>query len=206
MNLARLQELTNLVESTSKNTAANLNEGRSTMSDFDGIRSIVEDALGDLSDKLGKSGSLAALMKSSGAAKLDTVKDADGKNIQAQIVAKTVEYRKAMEKLLMEAEMLQKPDQWKKHYSGPDRDLFLQRHFSLSDRIRYYWPAERPTQAVADLLARLENKAIPAPVLHQFFPHSDVIAKSVNAKMLLKGAVKNVLRLYDAATNAASPS
>ncbi len=106
MNLARLQELTNLVESTSKNTAANLNEGRSTMSDFDGIRSIVEDALGDLSDKLGKSGSLAALMKSSGAAKLDTVKDADGKNIQAQIVAKTVEYKKAMEKLLMEAEML----------------------------------------------------------------------------------------------------
>lgn len=107
---------------------------------------------------------------------------------------------------VMEAEMLQKPDQWKKHYSGPDRDLFLQRHFSLSDRIRYYWPAERPTQAVADLLARLENKAIPAPVLHQFFPHSDVIAKSVNAKMLLKGAVKNVLRLYDAATNTASPS
>lgn len=103
MQLTRLQELITVTEGK---ITQELTEARSTMTDFDGIQSIVNDALGDLSDKLGKNGSLATLMKSSGAAKLDTVKDSDGKNILAQIVAKTTEYKKSMEKLLMEAEML----------------------------------------------------------------------------------------------------
>jgi hypothetical protein len=96
MNFNRLQSL----------AGKGLTEAKSATSDFDGIRGIVDDALGDLSDKLGKGGSLSTLMKSSGAAKLDTVKDADGKNIEKQIVALTTEYKKAITKLLMEAELL----------------------------------------------------------------------------------------------------
>jgi hypothetical protein len=96
MKFSRLQSL----------AGQGLTEAKSATSDFDGIRGIVEDALGDLSDKLGKGGSLSTLLKSSGAAKLDTVKDADGKNIEKQIVALTTDYKKAITKLLMEAELL----------------------------------------------------------------------------------------------------
>jgi len=103
---------------------------------------------------------------------------------------------------LMEAEMLAAPDLWRKHYSGSDEKLWLQRHFSLSDRIRYYWPAKNPARAVADLLARLEDKVIPGPVLHQFFPKYDLNTRNVNAQILLKNSVKDVLRVYDAAITA----
>lgn len=101
---------------------------------------------------------------------------------------------------LMETEMCAAPDQWKNHYSGSDQKLFLQRHFSLSDRIRYYWPAEKPTKAVAELINRLADKTIPAPVLHHFFPYYNVSANPLDPRSLLKGAVKNVLRIYGAAT------
>jgi D-tagatose-1,6-bisphosphate aldolase subunit GatZ/KbaZ len=103
---------------------------------------------------------------------------------------------------VMEAEMLAAPDLWRKHYSGSDEKLWLQRHFSLSDRIRYYWPAKNPARAVADLLARLEDKVIPGPVMHQFFSKYDLSTRNVDAQILLKNSVKDVLRVYDAAITA----
>lgn len=101
MKLTRLQEL--LETRIDEATAA---PKRSAASDFDGIRSIVEDSLADLKDKIGKGGNLADLMKSSGASKLDTVKDAAGKNVLNQIIALTTGYTKAVEKLMTEAEIL----------------------------------------------------------------------------------------------------
>jgi hypothetical protein len=80
-------------------------EGK-TSSDFNGIARVVDDALADLKDKLGKGGNLATLMKSSGASKLDTEKDEDGKNILNRIITLTTEYKKAVEKLMTAAEFL----------------------------------------------------------------------------------------------------
>jgi hypothetical protein len=40
----------------------------------------------------------------------------------------------------MEAVMLAAPKNWDKYYHGTDAERALQRHFSYSDRIRYYWP------------------------------------------------------------------
>lgn len=107
MNLTRLQELT-AIQNPALNEENKIQPKapRDPEHDFEGIKSIVDDALGDLSDKLGKGGSLATLMKDSGASKMDTVKDADGKNVLAQIVAKTSEFKKAIEKLMTEAEIL----------------------------------------------------------------------------------------------------
>jgi len=101
MQLSRLQELL-----ATQETAELIAEGKQHDKDFDGIRSIVDDCLADLKDKLGKGGNLATLMKSSGASKMDTVKDADGKNVLNQIIALTTEYTKAVAKLMTEAEML----------------------------------------------------------------------------------------------------
>ena len=125
---------------------------------------------------------------------LDTVADIlDGKAPQNSLMA------------VMEAEMLAAPDQWRKHYSGTSDELRIQRHFSLSDRIRYYWTSEKPAKAVEHLLARLEGKTIPAPVLHQFFPTYDVSKPTPDAKTILKHAVQHVLQIYDAATRTGAP-
>ena len=79
---------------------------RNSTKEFTAICDFVTDSLNDLSDALGKNGTLAALMKESGASKLDTEKDRDGKNIAQQIIQKTTDYKKSIEKLLVEAEFL----------------------------------------------------------------------------------------------------
>ena len=68
----------------------------------------------------------------------------------------------------MERIMQGAPDNWKAYYAGDETELWLQRHFSLSDRIRYYWSDPAARSAVDDLHHRLEGKHIPAPVLSQF--------------------------------------
>ena len=101
MQLTRLQELLATTQEE-----ARLEEGKKHYSDFNGMMRLVDDALGDLKDKLGKGGTLATLFKESGASKLDTVKDEAGKNVLNQIIATTTEYKRTIEKLLMEAEIL----------------------------------------------------------------------------------------------------
>ena len=108
----------------------------------------------------------------------------------------------------MEEAMLAAPENWAKHYSGSERELWLQRHFSLSDRVRYYWPGKTASEAVDKLLKRLEGRQVPASVRNQFFPGYGLAAEPVSARALVINAVKDVLRLYEGATGtpvAASP-
>lgn len=71
---------------------------------------------------------------------------------------------------IMEAEMLRDPGYWQGHYSGDAEALKALRHFSYSDRIRYYWPSEPAHVAVAAIHERLAQQHIPDPMLEQFFP------------------------------------
>ena len=67
----------------------------------------------------------------------------------------------------MEALMLDHPEHWKGHYSGSPQDEKFQRHFSYSDRIRYYWPDEKAASAVDDLFSRLPSR-IAEPLISQY--------------------------------------
>jgi D-tagatose-1,6-bisphosphate aldolase subunit GatZ/KbaZ len=71
----------------------------------------------------------------------------------------------AMEKL-----MLAEPRWWEPYYPGDANEQRLWRHYSYSDRIRYYWPHPDAKAAVERLKAALLGIAIPAPVLQQFLP------------------------------------
>lgn len=102
----------------------------------------------------------------------------------------------------MESIMQSSPDNWEKYYRGDETELWLQRHFSLSDRIRYYWPDPQARAAVDELYARLKDKQISGPVLSQFLPRQAQEQEHVNCHQLLVGAVKNVLEKYDQATRA----
>ena len=64
--------------------------------------------------------------------------------------------------------MLRDPANWESHYSGDaQRQAFL-RHFSYSDRLRYYWTDPRVDAAVTALFAFVE--AVPLPLIGQYFP------------------------------------
>jgi D-tagatose-1,6-bisphosphate aldolase subunit GatZ/KbaZ len=103
----------------------------------------------------------------------------------------------------MEEIMLAQPDHWAGHYGGTSREQRLQRHFSYSDRIRYYWPDARATQAVDQLLARLPG-TIPETLVSQYLArlYPDVVEKRVAAKArdLCLAAVDAALAPYAAAT------
>lgn len=78
---------------------------------------------------------------------------------------------------VMEAEMLAHPNYWQGHYAGGDAELRLLRHYSYSDRIRYYWPREAPQNAVHQLIYDLADLVVPTPLLLQYFS-IDVIVRA----------------------------
>ena len=96
----------------------------------------------------------------------------------------------------MEGVMLEAPKNWAKYYSTDPATARIQRHFSLSDRIRYYWPGEVAEAAVRRVLDRLGDREIPGPVARQFLPHVDRSDRGLTAREALIGAVRDVLARY----------
>lgn len=70
----------------------------------------------------------------------------------------------------MEDLMASEPGHWKRHYGGTVHDQRLLRHYSLSDRVRYYWTHPRAVAAVERLLAALKGKMAPEPLFWQHMP------------------------------------
>ncbi|MGP8223371.1 MAG: D-tagatose-bisphosphate aldolase, class II, non-catalytic subunit, partial [Acidimicrobiales bacterium] len=106
----------------------------------------------------------------------------------------------------MEKEMIANPTYWRSHYRGDPDDQRVLRHFSYSDRIRYYWASSAPQEAVRRLLDRLTGTSIPKPVISQFLPtlYPRVASGALDPmpKTLVLEAVRDVLRVYAAACGA----
>jgi D-tagatose-bisphosphate aldolase class II non-catalytic subunit len=102
---------------------------------------------------------------------------------------------RAMEKL-----MLERPDHWALHYHGMDAALHVQRHYSYSDRIRYYWTEPDAIAAVNTLIDTLKGREIPEPLLRQFLPSLGIdSADSSDPESILIAAIDRVLADYSAA-------
>jgi len=75
--------------------------------------------------------------------------------------------------------------------------------YSLSDRIRYYWPYPEVQEAVAAMLARLGGRPIPLALLSQFLPRQhDAVREGRIAptpEALVREGVAAALRPYIAA-------
>ncbi|TCL64077.1 D-tagatose-bisphosphate aldolase, class II, non-catalytic subunit [Rhizobium sp. BK251] len=103
----------------------------------------------------------------------------------------------------MEDIMLAEPRHWAGHYGGTVDEQRLQRHFSYSDRIRYYWPDARAAAAVDRLLARLPE-TIPETLISQHLArlYPDVVEKRLapKARDLCLAAIDAALAPYTAAT------
>ncbi|MBP7003510.1 D-tagatose-bisphosphate aldolase, class II, non-catalytic subunit [Amaricoccus sp.] len=106
----------------------------------------------------------------------------------------------------MEGLMLEKPGHWQKYYHGDAGELLLQRHFSYSDRIRYYWPDPVAAAAVRRLEERLAGRAIPETLISQYLAavYPAVAAGHIPAEpsALRVASVQRVLSIYrDAGTS-----
>ncbi|WP_158818665.1 D-tagatose-bisphosphate aldolase, class II, non-catalytic subunit [Methylocapsa sp. S129] len=103
----------------------------------------------------------------------------------------------------MEALMLKEPENWRKYYDGSADQLRLQRHFSFSDRIRYYWPHPEARSAVERLFTKLGDERIPEPLISQYLGalYPEVVDGSLTArpKNLVVGAIQQVLMRYEEA-------
>jgi D-tagatose 6-phosphate 4-epimerase len=106
----------------------------------------------------------------------------------------------------MEALMLEEPGDWRKYYNGNESELGIQRHFSFSDRIGYYWPHPKAQTAVDELFAGLGDAPISGPLTGQYLGalYADVSEGLLPAtpRALAIGAVQRVLRRYDSASEA----
>ena len=99
----------------------------------------------------------------------------------------------AMEKL-----MVAEPRWWEPYYPGDATEQRLWRHYSYSDRIRYYWPHPDAKAAVERLKAALLGVAIPAPMLQQFLPRLTPTAFDTEGTFdrLIIASIDQVLRQY----------
>lgn len=100
----------------------------------------------------------------------------------------------------MERVMLAAPAHWHSHYHGSETSLYVQRHYSYSDRIRYYWSNPTATVAVGRLREALNGVSIPETLMHQFLPTVPAeLGSAGNPDSILHAAISQVLADYDAA-------
>ena len=108
---------------------------------------------------------------------------------------------------VMEQLMLEEPRYWQSHYGGTTQEQRLQRHFSYSDRIRYYWSQPRAIKAVQSLFERLGDREIPEGLISQYFGrlHPEIVTGELapDARTICLAAVDMALAPYSMAT--ASP-
>jgi D-tagatose 6-phosphate 4-epimerase len=106
----------------------------------------------------------------------------------------------------MERIMLAKPKYWAEYYRGGPAEQRLLRHYSYSDRIRYYWPTEEAKAAVSRLLARFGAQPIAAPLISQFLPRCyQAVRQGIIAPLprpLILETIRQAFRPYLVATGA----
>ena len=81
----------------------------------------------------------------------------------------------------MEEVMLQNPSHWQADTDSTSADPRTERHFGLADRIRYHWPAPQAQAAVACLMADLDGKRLPDPLLSTHFRGAEIATACASA-------------------------
>jgi D-tagatose-1,6-bisphosphate aldolase subunit GatZ/KbaZ len=92
---------------------------------------------------------------------------------------------------------------WNKYYLSDGRQLALDQQYSLSDRIRYYWPVPAVESALQRLLANLDANPPPLTLLSEYMPLQFAAIRAGRlrpcARELVVHQVERVLEQYAAA-------
>ena len=96
--------------------------------------------------------------------------------------------------------MLDEPAYWKKYYNPTFSLSLIDLRYSLSDRIRYYWPHARINRAMEVLITNLRSVDIPLGLLSQYLPAQ--FERVMTGKLasepheLIIDKIQDVLRAY----------
>lgn len=105
--------------------------------------------------------------------------------------------------------MSEDPRYWQKHYSQENTRLMYEHFFSLSDRIRYYWPADSVQASLNRLIKNLSRQDLPLSLVSQYLPKEyEQIREGRlpnNPMALMQGKVRDVLRTYASACGINQP-
>jgi len=92
--------------------------------------------------------------------------------------------------------MSENPEHWTPYYRG-DNDLVTQlKHFSYSDRIRYYWTVPAVKKALEVLFSNLGRKKIPNTIVSQYFYERDFGSSNVSAEQLVTDHIALCISRY----------
>ena len=80
------------------------------------------------------------------------------------------EKRRSDIRITIDRAMVEHPENWKAYYHGNESPLKVARAFSLSDRIRYYWPNAEVSKALSVLIRNLQEHPAPLPLVAQYLP------------------------------------
>ena len=101
---------------------------------------------------------------------------------------------------VIEEVMLDEPQYWKKYYRTGFNDSLLDIRYSLSDRIRYYWPHSRIKNSVETMMVNLEGVDIPLGMISQYLPKQFERIQSGELSaiphQLIMDKIYDVLRAY----------
>ncbi|MBA7802798.1 tagatose-bisphosphate aldolase subunit GatZ [Citrobacter freundii] len=96
--------------------------------------------------------------------------------------------------------MQDEPGYWKSYYSPLHSKAVVDMHYSLSDRLRYYWPHQAINDSVNKMTTNLSNTDIPLGMISQYFPEQfqRVLADKtqLQPKNLIITRIQDVLSLY----------
>lgn len=112
---------------------------------------------------------------------------------------KQVKFEDVLEKVMME-----NPGNWQKHYHGNDKELYIKRKYSFSDRCRYYFALPEIQEAIAKLIENIDSVDIPLGLLYQYMPLQYVKVRdgklAKEGRALLLDSVNEITETYNYAT------
>ena len=113
------------------------------------------------------------------------------------------EAQRANLKSTLLAVMHEKPQYWEKYYLGDNKQQAFDCQYSLSDRIRYYWPHPKVEQALNQLIKNLNDMPPPLTLISQYMPvqYKALMAGelTLDARELIFHKISEVLAQYSAA-------
>lgn len=99
-------------------------------------------------------------------------------------------------KRVLEKQMIANPTHWRDYYRGDEAELRQMRHFSYSDRVRYYWTDPEVVLAVERMLENLSRSGLKETVVSQHFSGYPFGEIPTDPEQLVRKHVQTTVRRY----------
>ncbi len=97
---------------------------------------------------------------------------------------------------VLENTMMEQPKNWQNHYHGTEKELFIKRKFSYSDRARYYLPQPAVQAAITKLMDNLSTDTVPMTLISQYMPVQYRNIKDGKIENNPKDLVHDYIKMY----------